>query len=68
MSVWFSSISFVDDNVAPQCQEFGLAYKDIKKVSTLTGFSLCRISLNKESSSMSLPHLAVPLNSWHSTC
>lgn len=32
MSVWFSSISFVDDNVAPQCQEFGLAYKDIKKV------------------------------------
>lgn len=63
---------FVNDNVVPQCQKFGLAYKDIKEVSTLTGFPLCRISLNKKKKkigkSMRLPCLAVPLNSWHSTC
>lgn len=39
---------FVNDSVVPQCQKFGLAYKDRKEVSTLTGFSLCRISLNKK--------------------
>lgn len=33
--------------MVPQCQKFGLAYKDIKEISTLAGFSLCRISLNK---------------------
>lgn len=61
---------FVNDNVVPQCQKFGLVYKDIKEVSTLTGFPLCRISLNKKKigRSMRLPCLAVPLNSWHSTC
>lgn len=51
---------FVNDNVVPQCQKFGLAYKDIKEVSTLTGFPLCRISLNKKKKNRQVDETSMP--------